>query len=247
MAKNIGILKFSGLIDDLVHYKRNGVYVVQRKGGFDGARTKNEARYEGTRQCQTEFGKCASVASAFKRCLQEYLNTIPDTVIYNWIQSKILAIKACDIESERGQKTVLKGLQSESGKQLLHQLHFNRLKKIDTLLLATLEMQMETGVLTLSSSNLPIQINGTKDSCRLQLLMVRMNFETYQYELFSSSFYYFDTTPTDSIVLTSPVPNGEGVLFAFLYVGFYTLSQSTPVWLRNKHTALDLVGFLPVV
>jgi hypothetical protein len=244
MAKNIGILKFSGLIDDLVHYKRNGVYVVQRKGGFDGERTKNEARYEGTRQCQTEFGKCASLASAFKRCLQEYLNTIPDTVIYNWIQSKILALKACDMESERGQKTVLKGIQTASGTQLLHQLHFNRLQKIDTLLLATLEMQMETGVLTLSSSNLPIQINGTKDSCRLQLLMVRMNFETYQYELAASSFYYFDAVPTDVIVLTSPIPKGEGVLLAFLYVGFYTLSQSTPVWLRHRHTALDLVGFL---
>lgn len=244
MAKNIGILKFSGLIDDLVHYKRNGVYVVQRKGGFDGERTKNEARYEGTRQCQTEFGKCASLASAFKRCLQEYLNSIPDPVVYNWIQSKILALKACDIASERGQKTVLKGIQTASGTQLLHQFHFNRLQKIETLLLATPEMHMETGVLTLSSGQMPIQISGSKDPCRLQLLIVRMNFETYQYELAASSFYYFDAVPTDAIVLTSPIPKGEGVLLAFLYVGFYTLSSSTPVWLRHRHTALDLVGFL---
>ena len=105
MAKNIGLIKFEGSLGNLVGYQRNGKSVLQRKGGFNGARTKIEDRYEGTRQRQSEFGKCASLASVFKRAFQEYLDFVPDSYVYSWIQSKLLEVKSCDTVSAKGDKT----------------------------------------------------------------------------------------------------------------------------------------------
>ena len=56
MAKSSGVLKIEGTIEDLTFYKKDGKFLVRKKGGISKERIENEPNFVRTRENGSEFG-----------------------------------------------------------------------------------------------------------------------------------------------------------------------------------------------
>jgi hypothetical protein len=245
MAKSKGIFKVQGKLDGYVHYRRNGKDIVQMAGGFDGERIKTEDRYAKTRQLATEFGKCASLASLFKRELAPFLETIPDPYVFNWIQQRMTLLKECDVDSPKGEKTVGKGLQTAAGKKMLDRFSFNRNKNLGQVLFAKYAVDMETGRLTVPAF-CPKRDFGFGKRMRagaLQLVLLLVDFEACTCTMTHSDLAVFTKTDAErDLVLAADLPEGDGVLIALLFAGNCEVIDGAVQWFKNEGNVLEIVN-----
>lgn len=240
MAKNIGIIKFEGALGDLVGYMRNGKPVLQRKGGFNGERIKTEARYEGTRKRQSEFGLCARISSLLHKVFAEVLVAIPTPMVYNFIQSQVMAIKNCDVSSEKGQKTFAKGLATPEGRALFAGFQFHvgpSLSRVVTIvspydpLDGTIAVRLES-----SFKKKPVEYG-------LSLTVVAMDFDSLEVTVTRSSVVW--VSDADAVVSLVALPEKQvGCRMVFLSVLKGQQAGVLPVWFRDKNNLLGAVGLL---
>lgn len=247
MAKNKGIIKVQGKLDGLVFYRRNGIDIVQRPGGFDGERIKTEGRYEKTRQLAGEFGQCASLASLFKRELTPFLQTIPDPYVYNWIQKRLMLIKDCDRDSPKGGKTVANGLKTLEGKRLLDGFSFNRNKGLGTVLFAPYAVDLDEGTFSIQdflpqrdfSFGKGMGVGG------MQLVLMRVDFEACVCTMTVSDVLIFEKGDKKrDVVLHAAVPEGEGILMALLFVGNCEVIDDDMRWFKNEGNVVEVLRCL---
>lgn len=123
MATYESLIQLNGTIGDLVFYKLNGKNVVRKKSGFNKNAFKKSASYEKVRQNSSEFGHCSKVGKLIRSCISKYIAKAGDPLLYQKFAKLMTAVKDLD-ENEKGKRTVLMGLQTEAGKELLRNFEF---------------------------------------------------------------------------------------------------------------------------
>lgn len=78
MARQEGILKFSGELGGLVAYKLNGEWVVRRKGTISKKRYAKDPAFDHMRRSNKEFGGASTMAKALRDPWKFYLNKCKD-------------------------------------------------------------------------------------------------------------------------------------------------------------------------
>lgn len=240
MAKNIGLIKFTGKLGGLSGRDTPFGNIIQTPGGFKSDRIKTEPRYQKTRQLYTEFGRCATLASLFKRNLDFYLKLLPDPYVYNHIQKWMTAIKECDNTSPKGERTVDKGLLTEDGKLLFSQFSFNRKRRFGFGGTTGYHANLETGTLNFQSFDTSrVKFPVGAKSIGLQFILMRVGFKNAKCSLASSEMVILDKGIVLSNTLTATIPNGEEVLVGLLFLGFC----NGEIWKRCDKTVLEMVSF----
>ena len=247
MAFNNGSIKYSGNLDGKVGYYRNGKHVLQMKGGFDGARTKTEARYLGTRQRQNEFGRCSSLAALLKQSLQWYLDFVPDVYIFNWIQSGMLAVKACDVVSPKGEKTVLKGLDTAAGRSLMGKYQFNRKCSLSAVFTARVTVDFENGIFSVPkfTSKGHLRFLPKKDTMTgFQFLLLRIDFDAMVCSVTKSDLFLYtkESGAIGDLSAAVAIPEGDGLLLGICFAGYCDAFRDDLLWLRHPSTVMGVVG-----
>jgi hypothetical protein len=244
MAEYRGILRFTGSLDGKCFYKRNGKDVVQNKGGFEGTRIKTEERYLKTRQLYSEFGLCASQAALLKHDLQVFLDSIPDSYVYNWIQKRLVAVKSLDVVSERGKRTVLNGLKTKEGLAMWSSFQLNRNCSLGRVLNQRPVVCMDSGRVTFKGKGDLLGFVKSADYAAVQLVLLRVDFEAVSSEVCLSEGLMVprDYELEEDLVLQAGVPGGSGVLMAFLSVRFFKRYGSDFDVLHVKENGLGVVG-----
>jgi len=239
MAKNIGLIQFTGKLGDLVGYTRNGQLIIQRKGGFDGERLKTEERYESVRKRQSEFGKCAKLASGIKRAMAWWLQWVPENMIYNHIQSVIMGVKNCDVLSEKGAKTFEKGIATAAGAILFKKFQLNPKRSLSAGTRVVTPFNFETGTVSVTPHHYKLK---SRMSLGVELLLLQIDLETYNYQLISSGVQYCDALdqPTD---LQVAVPKEVVFMAAFLFVGKCEKVGKSYAWMRDGEVGFGLLDF----
>lgn len=244
MAKNIGLIQFTGKLGGLSGRNTAFGNIIQTPGGFNGDRIRTEERYEKTRQLSTEFGRCAKLSSLFKRSLDTYLKTLPDPYVYNHIQKRMAAIKECDTDSPKGEKTVGKALENEKGFALLRHFSFNRKRSFNFSLLHGAALDLEKGTFTIPHLNMAeFDFPPGATMVGMQLVLLRVDFETAAGVMEVSEIEYVDkAAAADSRILNAKVPEGAGRLVAVLYVGFCSRTNGEVFWRRDARNGLEVVA-----
>jgi hypothetical protein len=125
MARQKGLIKITGTLDDVNFYVSNGVaYARKAGGGFNGDAIKNNRSMQRVRENGSEFGHCSRVKKQFRLALLPFLKDLKGKALHSNMTQLFLAIKALDAVSERGQRNVAQGLQTAKGKRLLRQFEF---------------------------------------------------------------------------------------------------------------------------
>ena len=244
MAKNIGIIKITGKLGGLSFRDTAFGNVIQEPGGFKSDRVKNDPIYERTRQLYTEFGRCAKIASLFRQQLLPYLKLLPDPYVYNHIQKRMAAIKDCDADSPKGERTVGKGLETAAGKALLERFSFNRNLQFYFNGIASHQLDTDEGSLTISGLD-PSKFHfpDRADAMGLQLILMHTNLEqSFSTVRHGDCFIILKDAPATTLTLHAEMPRADGLLVAVLFIG-YCNSGDEPVWKKTKKNVLQVVGF----
>lgn len=147
MGKLKGILKITGQFDGLSLYEVNGKIVVRRTGGFEGKAIKCQSNYERTRENASEFGMVVQTGKKMRLALYPFLKKIHSPYLHNHIVKKLHEIMRCDTVSERGKRSVAKGLLTEEGKALLSGFECNEKLPLSSIVLSAFQLSLEEGQL----------------------------------------------------------------------------------------------------
>lgn len=124
MATYESLIKIKGTVGGLVFYELNGKNVVRKKSGFNKTAFKKSPAYEKVRQNSSEFGHCSKTGKVIRIALDGYIRQSEDPLLYQQFAKVMTEIKNLDLTSERGKRTVKKGLETEQGKVLLRAFTF---------------------------------------------------------------------------------------------------------------------------
>jgi hypothetical protein len=162
-------------------------------GGFKSERVKNDPIYDLTRKRNSEFGRCATLSSLFKRNLDFYLKLLPDPYVYNHIQKWMAAVKEYDVSSPKGEKTVGKGLLTDEGAELFRKFSFNRKRRFGFGGMSGYGIDVETGILDFSSFDTShLSFPAGAKSVGLQLILLRVDFENADCVISCGEMMYLD-------------------------------------------------------
>ena len=120
MAKQKGIIHFTGTIQDLNFYMRKGVPVIRMAGGgFNGKAIRTQPSMVRVRENSNEFGRVSTAKKFFRIGLLPFLKDVRDVTLHGRLMRLFQDIKCFDSTSIRGERKFALGLATEKGKQLL--------------------------------------------------------------------------------------------------------------------------------
>lgn len=136
MARQKGLMKFSGTLDGINFYIVKGVgYARKAGGGFNGNAIRHQPNMQRVRENASEFGRCSKVKKEFKLSLHPFLAGYKDPKLHARMMSLFMSIKALDEVSTRGNRRVSRGLQLAKGRKLLGDFDFTpQHKMLETLI-----------------------------------------------------------------------------------------------------------------
>src|SRR5574337_125237 len=106
MARQIGLIKLKGKIDDISFYKSQDGHLARAKGGVDGDRIKNDPAFVRTRENGAEFGSSASSGKLLRDSVRTLMQNASDGRVTSRLTKVMTQIKNLDSTSARGERTV---------------------------------------------------------------------------------------------------------------------------------------------
>lgn len=173
MATYESLIKIKGAVGDLVFYTLNGKNVVRKKSGFNKTAFKKSPAYEKVRQNSSEFGHCSKVGKIIRQVSDQYIKQAEDPLLYQKFAKLMTEIKNLDDTSERGNRTVGKGLVTEKGKLLLRKFQFGNKANFDN----------KTSV-SFNLLNRKLYVSNIFPVDEVTLVSMKIDFENYVIESF---------------------------------------------------------------
>ena len=150
MARQSGIIKIEGTVDDLTFLKRGGRYFVRRKGGVSRSRMLHDPAFERTRENSNEFAHAAKCATQLRRAAMVLIKKAHAPKLSNRLVSVLFRIKNLDSTSVRGARQVSIGLATPAGKALLTGYDLNPAASLAAVLQAPYVLTAATGAISIT-------------------------------------------------------------------------------------------------
>lgn len=238
MAKQNGLVKIEGTIEDLTFYTQNGKNLVRRKGGISKERIENDPNFVRTRENNSEFTTSAGAGKMLRLALGSLIFKAKDSKMTSRLVKTMSDVKRYDTTSSRGQRQVYNGLGTPDGKLMLNGFDFNINAPLNTVLFSIYELDSATGVVTIPGLVPQEQIRYPEGATHVsfQSAVLAIDFETEASELVLSNIENVpvNLTPT-SVTLTPPsVPTTTGVTLFLLGVSFFQEFNGVQYSLKNE-------------
>ena len=153
MAKQVGLVRYSGTMGGVRHFKIKGLQgdFAGMKGGASAEQIKNGEEFVRTRENMNEFGGCAKAGKAVRNGLASILSEMADSQLTGRLTAIMKKINLEDQSEARGYRAILISQQP----QYLAAVQFNRGINFDSILTApwvvTHEAARNKGKVTLAS------------------------------------------------------------------------------------------------
>ena len=243
MAKQKGIVRFTGTLEGINFYERKGVAIARKAGGgFNSEAIKNKPSMVRVRENSSEFGRCSTVKKEFRLALRSFLQDVNGGDLHGRMMRLFQQIKVLDIVNKRGERTVAQGMTTAMGRKLLQDFDFTPKCNIQQLIGGTGAFDWNT--FSYSISNFDIKrVNFPKGATHasLQLGLLCFDFDSFEHTLYESAVFYMDSSfVSNSILLelTTP-PSTNGVQIAVLGLRFYQEVENELYAFNSE----DSVGF----
>jgi hypothetical protein len=147
MARQGGLLKVVGKLDDLSFYKSADGFLVRTKGGVSGDRIANDPTFQRTRENGAEFGMSASAGKLLRTALRNLMMTASDNRVVSRLTRLMTDVKNLDAANDRGERHVHEGFDLPEGKAVLKGFNFNNRAILSGILFKTFALNTTTGAL----------------------------------------------------------------------------------------------------
>lgn len=109
MAKQAGIIKLKGTIDDISFYKTADGHLARAKGGVDRNKILHSAAFARTRENNAEFARAGQGGKLVRTALRPLMQNAKDRRVVSRLTSQLLAIIKTDPVNQRGQRNLVEG------------------------------------------------------------------------------------------------------------------------------------------
>lgn len=127
MAKQAGIIKLKGTLDDISFYKSQDGHLARAKGGVDKDKILKDPAFARTRENNSEFGRAGKGGKLIRTAVRTLLQHAKDSRVVSRLTTQLLAIIKTDPVSKRGQRNL-----DEGDLSLLNGFEFNNNGKLST-------------------------------------------------------------------------------------------------------------------
>jgi hypothetical protein len=225
MAKQIGIIKTQGTLDDLTFSKTKDGYLVKKRTSLDGTRISSDPNFQRTRENNSEFGKAAKAGKLLRNAIRNQLQNAKDFRVVSRLCKEMMKVIKADSTSTRGQRNVIDG-----ETEMLQGFDFNINAKLSTTLYApfTPSINRVAGSLSVDiPSFVPNQmITAPVGTTHFKIVTgaaeVDFENETFITDNKTTAILPWNNTATAPIGLSNAVtPNSTHPLFLLLGVQFF--------------------------
>ena len=246
MAKQKGIIKLKGTLDDITFYKSQDGFLARGKGGVDGNRIANDPAFQRTRENGAEFGAAGKAGKMLRTSIRALLQNAADSRMVSRLTQEMVKVIQADATNPRGQRNVIDG-----EAELLEGFEFNIRGKLGTTLFAPFAAAIDrvTGALTVNiPSFIPanmVAAPGGSTHYKIISAGAEIDFEneTFVVDIQETAQLPWDNVATAVVNLASAVtPNSTHPLFLAVGIEFYQDVNGIKYPLKNgSYNALSLV------
>jgi hypothetical protein len=196
MAKQRGIFKAEGTIDEITFYKSKDGFLIRQKGGVSAERMASDPAFERTRENQREFARAGKAGKVLRSALRSLLMNAADRLLVSRLFTEMMKVVKADATSDRGQRNVLDG---ELG--LLEGFDFNEGGKLSQTLFAPFQ-----AIIDRANSSIILQVPAF-----VPINAIAAPAEATHYQIVSAGGFIDFTTGTNGIVTkaTEVLPIGS--------------------------------------
>jgi hypothetical protein len=249
MARQNGLLKIKGTLDNVTFYKSQDGFMAKMKTSLDGERIKNDPSFARTRENGEEFGNSASAGKLFRDSLRSISSGVTDKRLVARVTQLMSQIKNEDITSARGKRNVAVGVGTAPGKTKLASFEFNLNAILGSIFLKPFTLSNTTGAITIAgiapANDFVWPTGATHVS--LTSAYANVNFATGVYDIRLSNTVNLAKTATPSTTNTVLTPatgiTGTGVKIFLLKLEFFQEVNGVQYTMKNgSYNALKIVG-----
>ncbi|MCW3077053.1 MAG: hypothetical protein JWO32_1662 [Bacteroidetes bacterium] len=246
MARQKGIIKIKGTVDDLTFYQSEDGHMVRKKTSIDKNRIATDPAFIRTRENGTEFGSFAKSGKLLRDAVHPMMITAKDSRVVARLSQQMAKIKNLDPTSTRGNRNVGVAIALAPAKLMLKGFNFNVNAVLNSTLFKPYAVNTGTGVVT---------INGLKPIDDLAFLQgathvsiksgwARVNFVTGAFDLKLSNTVNLPINGTSTNITLTPaaVPTGTGTDVFLIQIEFFQIINGIQYTLKNgSFNALSII------
>lgn len=249
MAKNSSLFKIEGTLDNVTFYKSADGYFVRTKGGVSKNRIMNDPAFVRTRENGREFGRSASSGKLLRDAMSSFVFKAKDSKLSSRLMKVMSDIKNQDLVSTRGERNVVEGLATATGKAYLKGFDFNNRASMRSVFFSPFTVDSATGAITVTDLKPTEQIRYPEGATHfsMQSGFVNLDFETGASDITYSAVSNLPIDGTVSTVSLTPsgVPSGTGLEFMVLLIEFFQEVNGQQYSLNNgAFNVLNIVEVL---
>jgi hypothetical protein len=247
MAKQKGIFKVEGTLDDVTFFKTKDGFLVRQNNPVSANRIASDPAFQRTRENGAEFGRAGKAGKLLRSTFRSLLQNAADGRMVSRLTSEMVKVLQADVTSQRGKRNVTDG-----EAELLNGFDFNEGGKLGTTLYApfTATIDRATGTLTVDVPPfVPINsIAAPAGATHYRVLcagaLVDFQNESYVMDDASTGQLPIDSNPTAAQQLQCQVTAGSTQpLFIILGIEFYQEVNGGLYPLKNgAFNALQIVA-----
>ena len=251
MAKQAGIIKLKGTIEDISFYKTADGHIARAKGGVSKDRILNDPAFQRTRENNAEFGTAGRGGKLIRNSLRHLMQHAKDRRVVGRMAKELLAIIKTDAINVRGERTIENG-----NMDLLVGFDFNANAPLGTTLYAGYDSDFipATGEVKLNleaySPSIRIAAPGGTTHFRISLGAAELDFDHLQFvfAMDDSGILPYDPVEIPISSLTATItPATILPVMEVVCVEFFQLVNGEYYPLKNgANNALGVVGIYTV-
>ena len=246
MARQSGLIKIKGTLDNVSFYKTKDGDLARMKTTLDGNRIANDPAFIRTRENGAEFGSSASAGKLLRDSIRTMMQNASDGKVTSRLTKLMTQIKNEDATSARGARNVGVGIQTPEGKALLKGFNFNIKAILGSILFNPFAVDMATGVISLPNLVPVNDVNPTPGATHITLrgAWAKVNFATGETSVGETNAVNLplDATSTNVVLTPAAAPTGAGTDIYLLMIEFFQEVNGNQYVLKNgAYNALSIV------
>ncbi|MEN9440873.1 MAG: hypothetical protein RLZ33_949 [Bacteroidota bacterium] len=246
MARQSGLIKLKGTLDNVNFYKTKDGNLARMKTSVDAKRIANDPAFERTRENGKEFGSSAASGKLLRDAVRPMSMNASDGRVTARMTKVMTVIKNLDAVNDRGKRVVSQGIQDPEGVAALKGFDFNKEALLGSILYKPFTVDPASGEIVISNLVPQMDISWPQGATHIQLScgFVGVDFDTNEKDLQISQMVNLPIDPTATTVTLTPAgaPAVATTKLFLLKIEFFQEVNGNQYTLKNgAYNALKVV------
>lgn len=246
MARQKGLIKIEGTLDEITFYKTQDGHLAKTKSGVSGDRIASDPVFVRTRENGAEFGSAAAAGKLLRDAVRTMMLTASDNRVTSRLTKIMTDIKNYDTTSVRGERNVGLGIANPTAMELLNGFDFNNSAILSSILFAPYTVDLPTGKIDFAAltpiNDLAFPAGATHITMQSAFAVVDFANGTSDVKLSNEINLPIDGTTAAQTLTPSGVPSGAGTKLYLLEIEFFQEVNAVQYSLKNgAYNALAIV------